>query len=220
MKRKTKKIEIKQHAHPIHKKRKSSNKYLPEIMEKRYNIIIIILSILFTIIGGRLFQLQVLKSENYSENLLSLSEKTIESSSAPRGRIYDRNYNLLVDNEGIKTIYYKKPNDVTTKGEIELAYTVAEKLNIDYSKINDTRLKTFYYKSHYEKCRKKITDEEWDLYSKRKLDDNDINDLIYERLEEEIKEYNELDKEAAYIYYLMNKGYSYAEKIIKNTDVT
>ena len=30
--------------------------------------------------------------------------------------------------------------------------------------------------------------------------------------------YKEKDKEAAYIYYLMNKGYSYAEKIIKSDD--
>ena len=29
-----------------------------------------------------------------------------------------------------------------------------------------------------------------------------------------------MDKEAAYIYYLMNKGYSYSEKIIKKTDIT
>lgn len=220
MKRKIKKIDNKKKIKPINKIRKNNDKYLPEIMEKRFNIIIIVIGILFTIIGGRLFYLQVLKSDEYKEELAYKSEKKIESGSAPRGRIYDRNYNLLVDNEGIKTIYYKKPNDVTTKGEIELAYIIAENLNIDYSKINNTRLKNFYYKSHYEECRDKITDEEWDLYSKRKLDDNDIIDLIFERLEDEIGVYSELDKEAAYVYYLMNKGYSYAEKVIKNKDVT
>jgi len=189
-------------------------------MEKRFNIIIIILVIAFAIIGGRLFYLQVLKTDNYKEDLVYKSEKKIESSSAPRGRIYDRNYNLLVDNEGIKTIYYKKTSDVTTDDEIKLAYIIAENLNIDYSKINDTRLKNFYYKSHYEESRAKITDEEWKLYSERKLNDNNILDLIFERLDEEINGFNELDKEAAYIYYLMNKGYSYAEKVIKNKDVT
>ena len=73
---------------------------------------------------------------------------------------------------------------------------------------------------NYEECRKKITDKEWDLYSKRKLTDKDILKLIYERIDDEIKEYDEKDKKAAYIYYLMNKGYSYAEKVIKNKDVT
>lgn len=216
----SKKKNIKKKTKPINKIVKNNNKYLPEIMEKRFNIIIALLVIAFTLIGVRLFYLQILKTEDYQEELAYKSEKTIESSSAPRGRIYDRNYNLLVDNEGIKTIYYKKPNDVTTEGEIELAYTIAENLNIDYSKVNDTRLKNFYYKSHYEECRNKITDEEWKLYSERKINDNDIIDLIYERLNEEISAYSEMDKEAAYIYYLMNKGYSYAEKTIKNKDVT
>lgn len=220
MKRKSKRIDVKRYNRPINKKKKVSNKYLPEIMEKRFNMIMVMLLFLFCLIGGRLFYLQVLNSDDYSDKLVMLSEKTIESSSAPRGRIYDRNYNLLVDNEGIKTIYYKKPNDVTTKREIELSYIIAENLDIDYSKINDTRLKTFYYKSNYDECRGMITDEEWDLYSKRKLNDNDIEDLIYERLDEEISEYTDIDKEAAYIYYLMNKGYSYSEKIIKNSDVT
>lgn len=214
------KLEIKKSTKPINRKRKNSNKYLKEIIEKRFNLITVTIILLFSIVSIRLFYLQVLKSDEYTEKLALSTEKKIESTSAPRGRIYDRNYNLLVDNEAIKTIYYKKQKGITTKEEIELSYVIADNLDIDYSKINDDRLKTFYYKSNYEECRKKITDEEWDLYSKRKLSDNDIRDLIYERLDEEIKSYNEIDKEAAYIYYLMNKGYSYAEKVIKNSDVS
>ena len=34
--------------------------------------------------------------------------------------------------------------------------------------------------------------------------------------EEELKKYDDRDKKAAYIYTLMNTGYSYAEKTIKN----
>ena len=189
-------------------------------MEKRFNVIIFLIIVFFLVIIGRLFYLQVLEKDVYEEKLAMSTEKTIESTSAPRGRIYDRNYNLLVDNEAIKTIYYKKQKGITAKKEIELAYTVAKNIDVDYSKVNDEKLKTLYYKSNYDECKKKITDKEWDLYSKRKLDDQDIKALIYKRLDEEIAGYDELDKKAAYIYYLMNKGYSYAEKIIKNSDVT
>lgn len=218
-KKKNNNLEIKKKSKPINKKKKNIDKNIPEIMEKRFNFIIVIIIIVYLVIGGRLFYLQILSNDIYSEKLAISTEKTIESTSAPRGRIYDRNYNLLVDNEGVKTIYYKKRNDITTKEEIKLAYEIAENIDIDYSKINDTRLKTFYYKSNYDKCRKKITDKEWDLYAKRKLNDSDIDDLIYERIDE-ISEYDELDKEAAFVYYLMNKGYSYAEKVIKNKDVS
>lgn len=213
-------FEVKKSSRPINKKKKTNDKKLFEIMEKRFNIIIGVICVLFLIIISRVFYLQILKNDEYTEKLSYSTEKKIESTSSPRGRIYDRNYNLLVDNEAVKTIYYKKKSGVTAKEEIELAYTIGDNISIDYSGINDTKLKDFYYKGHYEECRKKITDKEWDLYSKRKLTDKDILKLIYERIDDEIKEYDEKDKKAAYIYYLMNKGYSYAEKVIKNKDVT
>ena len=219
-KRKKSKLEIKKKTGPINKKHKCNDKHLDEIMNRRFGLIIVLLISIYLVIGCRLFNLQILKNSEYNDKLAMATEKTIESNSAPRGRIYDRNHKLLVDNEGIKTIYYKKQNGITTKEEIELAYEVSNNIDIDYSKIDDNKLKDFYYKSHYKECRKKITDEEWDLYNKRKLNDKDIDKLIYERLDDEISEYTDSDKEAAYIYYLMNKGYSYAEKVIKNSDVT
>lgn len=219
-KRKKSKLEIKKKTGPINKKHKCNDKHLDEIMNRRFGLIIVLLISIYLVIGCRLFNLQILKNSEYNDKLAMATEKTIESTSAPRGRIYDRNHKLLVDNEGIKTIYYKKQNGITTKEEIELAYEVSNNINIDYSKIDDNKLKDFYYKSHYKECRKKITDEEWDLYNKRKLNDKDIDKLIYERLDDEISEYTDSDKKAAYIYYLMNKGYSYAEKVIKNSNVT
>lgn len=197
------------------------SKYLQDIIEKRYLFISIVLVLCFLIIGGKLFTLQILSKDEYNIKLVSATEKTVEGSSAPRGRIYDRNYNLLVDNKAIKTIYYKKENNITTKEEIELSYTIGELIDVDYSKLSEYRLKNFWYKNNYDEARSRIKDEEWNLYNKRKLDDKDIEDLIFERItEEDLSIYENKDKEAAYIYYLMNKGYSYAEKIIKNKDVT
>lgn len=211
-----KKVKLK----PINKIEKPG-KYLQDIIEKRYLFISIILVIFFIIIAIKLFNLQILSYDEYNNKLISSTEKTIEGSSAPRGRIYDRNYNLLVDNKAIKTIYYKKESKVTTKEEITLAYTVGEILDIDYSKLSEYRLKNFWYVNNRELARSRITSSEWEQYKKRKLNDKDIENLIFERItKEDLSVYKEKDKEAAYIYYLMNKGYSYAEKIIKNKNVT
>lgn len=212
-----KKVNIK----PINKKSRNGNKNLTDIIDKRYLFISIILVILFGIIIARLFKLQIVDYEDYQDKLTVATEKTVEGGSAPRGRIYDRNYNLLVDNQAKKTIYYKKESGVTTQEEINLAYKISDLIDVDFGKLSDYRLKNFYYKNNIELCKKKITTEEWDEYKKRKLDDEAIEDLIFERItEEELSQYNDRDKEAAYIYYLMNRGYSYAEKIIKNKDVT
>ena len=81
---------------------------------------------MFLTISARLFQLQVLNSKTYSEKLVAATEKIVDGESTPRGRIYDRNYKILVDNEAIKTIYYKKPTGVKTADEIKLAYKLSD----------------------------------------------------------------------------------------------
>ena len=62
-KKKKNSLEVKKSTKPINKKKKNNNKYLKEIMEKRFNIIVFVMAILFIIIGGRLFYLQILNME-------------------------------------------------------------------------------------------------------------------------------------------------------------
>ena len=218
---KKKKVKVNDKSQGLNKVKHDSPKVLEDVILKRYIFIIVIIFLCFGIIGVRLFSLQILSRDEYIVNLERAVEKRVESTSAPRGRIYDRNYNLLVDNVAVKTIYYKKENDITTKEEVELAYKVADLIEVDYSSLTDYRLKNFWYVQNKEDAKKKITDKEWKLNKERKLSDDDIVDLIFERIsEEELSKFEDRDKEAAYIYYLMNKGYSYAEKVIKSKDIT
>lgn len=218
---KSKIIKKKNKSVSLNKKNKLGNKDLSLLITKRYHFLIVLIIILFLIISIRLFKLQIIDYEDYQSKLTIATEKTVEGTSAPRGRIYDRNYNLLVDNEAVKTIYYKKQTGITTKEEITLAYKIADMIEVDYSSLSTYRLKNFYYQNNFESCQALITNEERDQYKKRKLTDKDLLDLIFSRItEEDLSNYTEIDKEAAYIYYLMNKGYSYAEKIIKNKNVS
>ena len=218
---KKKKVKVNDKSQGLNKVKHDSPKVLEDVILKRYIFIIVIIFLCFGIIGVRLFTLQILSRDEYTVSLERAVEKRVESTSAPRGRIYDRNYNLLVDNVAVKTIYYKKENNITTKEEVELAYKVADLIEVDYSSLTDYRLKNFWYIQNKEDAKKKITDKEWKLNKERKLSDDDIVDLIFERIsEEELSKFKDRDKEAAYIYYLMNKGYSYAEKVIKSKDIT
>ncbi|MBQ9071538.1 MAG: penicillin-binding protein 2 [Bacilli bacterium] len=209
--------------------KKKINKYryykerinIEEIIEKRYKILVIFIIIIMVILLLRLFQVQILRNQYYKENLEELTVNIIEGDSAPRGRIYDRNGNIIVDNISVKTIYYKKQNKVTTSEEIDMAYKVAEFIDVDYSKLKDINLKEFWVLNNSKEAKKRITDEEWEDLENRKLTSDDIQDLKVERVtDEDLSEYEELDREACYIYNLMNKGYYYTEKTIKNKDVT
>ena len=200
-----------------HKKRVK----IEETIEKRYKILVIFIIILFSILLIKLFQIQILKNKYYNDKLEDLTTTIIEGDSTPRGRIYDRNGNIIVDNKSVKTIYYKKVNNITTKEEINMAYKVAEYIEVDYSKLTDYMIKEFWVINNSSKAKEKIKDEEWEKLSLRKLTSNDIEKLKIERVnEDDLSIYKEIDKEACYIYNLMHKGYYYTEKNIKNKDVT
>ena len=197
------------------------NRFIKEIIEKRFNILIGIVICVFCVLAFKLFSVQLINNEKYEQLALESSTNIIEGPSAPRGRIYDRNHNLLVDNSPVKTIYYKKIKGVTSSEEVQIAYKMANIIDLDYSKLSETNLKEFWMINNEKKAKEKITDKEWEKYKERKLDDKDIYNLKISRItEEDLSKYTELDKKTAYIYYLMNKGYSYDEKIIKNKDVT
>lgn len=185
-------------------------------LNNRLIIISFFVFLFFSVLALKIVNIQIINKEKYKKSLDDIKVDEVYSTSTPRGRIYDRNYNLLVDNVGVKTIYYKRKPETSTKDQIELAYKMAKKLELNYNKLDKINLKEFYLVNNKDRVNKKITNKEKELLKQRKLTISDINNLKLKRItDEELSKYNELDKKAAYIYYLMNKGYYYDEKIIK-----
>ena len=189
----------------------------PEIITKnRITFLLIFIIICFFIITLKMGYMQLFNTKASIANLNQLSTKTVYGASMPRGRIYDRNYNVIVDNVGVNLISYKRESGMTTKDEVSIAYKLAEKLDIDYSALTDTELRRFWIINNEEEADKKITEEEKELYERRKLKATEIEELKIKRITlDELSAYGDVDKEAAYIYYLMNNGYYYDEKTIK-----
>lgn len=189
--------------------------------KKRFLFLGGILVVLFLVIALRLYQVMLREQAHYEEELATLATQTVEGSSSPRGRILDRNGKVIVDNKAVKTIYYNKDNDRGTKEEIELAYKVSAHLSLDYDKLTDRNKREFFVAKNSSNMNDRITEEEWAKYEQRKLDSDDVYELKIERVtEEELNAFTEEDNKASYLYYLMNKGYSYDDKIIKDEDVT
>lgn len=185
------------------------------IIRKRILFIYFISVFIFVVIGITLSNIMVIKKDNYLEKL---ANKTIVSSSysAPRGRIYDRNYNLLVDNKAVKTIYYKREKNTSIEDMIKLSNKLSKVLDLDYSKVSIRMLKEYYLEKNKKSVDKLITEEEYNKVYERKLTTNDIYNLKISRITDEMLNNMSLeDKKSSYIFYLMNKGYSYEEKVIK-----
>lgn len=186
-------------------------------MEKRIYIIATLIIISFLFLTISLVKIIYFQNEYYSKKLVSLTEVIIEGETAPRGRIYDRNYNLLVDNASVPIIYYQKPKNISISEEISLIYKILEHLDIDTTKLTTRNLKEFWLANNNIEARNRITKEEYEKLKRRILSTSDIENLKLDRItDKDLENYTELDKKAAYLYYLMNHGYSYEEKVIKS----
>lgn len=190
----------------------------PEVITKNRIIIFsLFITLCFIVMIVKIGYLQLFNVKASVAELNRLSTKKVYGPSMPRGRIYDRNYNIIVDNVGTNLISYRKESGMKTKDEIELAYMLAEKLDVNYEDLTERALKEFWLVNNPSKGDEKITEEEKKEYERRKLKASQIEELKIKRItDDELSLYSEIDKEAAYVYYLMNNGYYYDEKVIKD----
>ena len=187
-----------------------------KIYKKRINMLVFLTLFLFIVLIIRISYLQLYKTEASILELNKLATKKVYGPSNIRGRIYDRNNNVIVDNKIINVIMYKKQNN----DEIKIAYELAKNIDVDYKKLTTNMLKQFWIVNNESVINNRITKKEYDLYKRRKLKVRDLEKLKLERVtQKDLNTYKDVDKEAAYIYYLMNKGYYYDDKLIKE-DIT
>ena len=187
-----------------------------QIISKRFIVFLVVLLLLFSVLGIKLYSVMIVDHSEYEESLKELSYTTVEGTSAPRGRIYDRNYNIIVDNKAVKSITYKKDRNVSTEDMIELAYEVAPHLELSYSNLTDRAKREFFLAKYLDLCNKKVTKKEREKVTTGEISSTDLDELKIERItDEELAQFSDADLKAAYLYYLMNRGYTYDEKIIK-----
>ncbi len=96
----------------------SNIKYLiAKLFSSRMALVLTVLLLGFTVIMGRLFYLQIIKSDFYTENFTEKAEKTITTEAA-RGKIYDRNGYLLAYNEiGYNVVMTDEIPSSNTRGD-------------------------------------------------------------------------------------------------------
>ena len=183
-------------------------------MPKRIIIILMFIASIFGIFIYRVYSLAYQNREFYLNEAREINEVYVSGTSAPRGRILDVNGNILVDNIGVNTIYYHKPSGVTLKDEVYVAQELVKITNYEYM-YDEDRLKEFYSIINSSKVDSLITEEEYQLYSERKLTSQDLSEMKMNRITDDmINSMSDLEKYSSYFYFLMNEGYSYDNKCL------
>lgn len=175
----------------------------------------IILGIFVGTVIVRLINVGIIDRDYYLEQYERVTNQVIYGDAAPRGRILDVNGKVLVDNVGVNTIIYNRLDNKESVSEVELAFRIGEILKYDESNVSDHEIKKFYIEES-DAASELITDEERELFKKRKLTSSDIEALQYERIDEKILDGLDYEyKNASHIYSILSTGYYYDNKVLK-----
>lgn len=187
------------------------------VTNKRFFVFLVVVLGLFGVLFYKIFNVMVIEHDIHTEELKSLTYTKVSGTSSPRGRIYDRNYNIIVDNKSLKTITYKKEKGTSTRDMISVAKMAAPHIELDVSNLTDRAKREYYLALHGDLCKKLIKASEWELLEQRKITSREIEELKIKRISEDIiNKMSDEDKKVAYLFYLMNRGYAYEEKTIKS----
>lgn len=164
--------------------------------------LLIVLLIFISICSYRLMSLK----EDFS-----YQKEYIYGLTAPRGRILDRNGKILVDNIGVRSLVFNKLS-ISTKETMNVARKLNDIISLDMSS-NKKQKRYCYYINNEEEVNKRVSDEVKTKYKERRINKKEYDDYKYSLItDEEIKNINE---NVCALFYQMNNGYSYEDKIIK-----
>lgn len=184
----------------------------------RLNAVFFIVFVLFSLIVIRLGVVQIVYGEDYKRQAQQTADTTVNTP-VPRGKIYDSNGNVIVDNAPLESITYTRPNNATSQEMLNTAEKLSNLVTMDTTTVTDRDKKDFWILLNPDKAKALITKQEWALYNQNKLDDQQIYNLQLARItKSELNSFTTSQLNTLAIYKQMNSGYALTPQTVKIFD--
>lgn len=180
----------------------------------RLNFLFFSVFLLFSIVILRLGVVQIVNGEEYKKEL-ERTENIIVENPVPRGKIYDRKWRTIVDNEPVNAIVYSRMPGTSHEERLEVATKLAKYIDMpitDISEKDERDLKDYWLIKFPEKAKEKYTEEEF-----KKLKDNELYKLQLKRItKKEISVFTPEELEVFKIKRELDRGYDLTLNIVKD----
>ncbi|MCY9140286.1 peptidoglycan D,D-transpeptidase FtsI family protein [Peribacillus frigoritolerans] len=185
----------------------------------RLNILFFLVFVLFSALILRLGVVQIVYGDDYRREIERTEEVTVNNS-VPRGKMYDRNLKLMVDNQPLDAITYTRKQGTKQTEMVETAEKLAELIEKETDKVTERDKKDFWILKNPKLAEKKITDKERKKVEEGEMEESDLYKLQLDRITEEETKLSEKDLEVLAIYREFASGYALTPQIVKNKKVT
>ncbi|ALC89928.1 penicillin-binding protein [Bacillus sp. FJAT-18017] len=186
----------------------------------RLNILFFAVFVLFSLLILRLGIVQIVYGDDFKREVERTEDVTVKNP-VPRGKMFDRNGQVILDNEPLNAITYTRYQGTTQEEMLEVAEKLAGMIEKPYDKLQERDKKDFWLLKNEEEAKKLITKKEWDAYYNKEITDKKLYDMQVERVtEKHIKTLTPAELEVAAIWREFNAGYAQTPQIVKNVDVS
>lgn len=181
----------------------------------RLNFVFFTVFVLFSMLILRLGIVQIVYGEDYKREIERTEDVTVNSP-VPRGKMLDRNLTTIVDNSASNAITYTRSQSTGNDEMLEVAEKLAKLINKNTEEVRDRDKQDYWILMNPDRAKEKITDDEWDLYEEKEIDDKDLYDLQLKRItEKDLSELTDEDLEILAIFREFNSGYALTPQIVK-----
>lgn len=185
----------------------------------RLNILFFLVFVLFSALILRLGVVQIVYGDDYRREIERTEEVTVNNS-VPRGKMYDRNLKLMVDNQPLDAITYTRKQGTKQTEMLETAGELAKLIEKETDKVTERDKKDFWILKNPKLAEKKITDKERKKVEEGEMEESDLYKLQLDRITEEETKLSDKDLEVLAIYREFASGYALTPQIVKNKKVT
>ncbi|ASS96212.1 peptidoglycan D,D-transpeptidase FtsI family protein [Peribacillus simplex] len=185
----------------------------------RLNILFFLVFVLFSALILRLGVVQIVYGDDYRREIERTEEVTVNNS-VPRGKMYDRNLKLMVDNQPLDAITYTRKQGTKQTEMVETAEKLAKLIDKETNKVTERDKKDFWILNNPKLAEKKITDKERKKVEEGEMEESDLYKLQLDRITLDEMKLSEKDLEVLAIYREFASGYALTPQIVKNKKVT
>ncbi|WP_232713485.1 peptidoglycan D,D-transpeptidase FtsI family protein [Bacillus xiapuensis] len=184
------------------------------------NMMFFVVFLLFSILIFRLGIVQIVQGEDYQRKIERTEDVTVNAS-VPRGKIFDRDARVIVDNAPKNAITYTRSKGADPKEMLKTATKLAALIEKETDQVTERDKKDFWLMKYPEKGKKKITKEEWKKFKENEIEEKKIYQMQIDRItEEDLKDLTPKELEILAIYREFTSGYAMTPQIVKSKNVT
>ncbi|QKY69467.1 penicillin-binding protein 2 [Lentibacillus sp. CBA3610] len=185
----------------------------------RLNILFFIVFLLFSALVLQLGVVQILNGEAFQAEIDRTTNDTT-AVSVPRGKMYDRNGDLIVGNDAEYAITYTPEKGIQAEDRLEVAENLSEYISMDSEEhldgVTERNKQEYWYLKNTEEAESLMSQEETE-----EMDDGEAYNEMLDRIDEdELNDFSKQQLEVIAIKKEMDKAQALTPQVIKNDDVT